>query len=365
MRRTSISWASVSTRFPPLSPHRCKWVRACGNEVIGVRHEPSLVAQPGLHDGGERLSLIGSWGEIAVEPTHRQFVVLPDPDAVGACELECAVSDLDERCGVVHDACTTAIGARHVVVRKAERVPHFVCRELSHAGERHLDRCSAFTDLSEVFEARRGAQCAAVQRSRVVGEGADHSFPHQVVLPESQAPEIHVPFDDLTRARVRDRSAVGPAARRSMGPVDHAVADVHRVRAFRKHFHAKGVDETGRLESLVPPPRAVEKCFSDRLRHAAVEVVQDRLHRPGSCGARVAFQKPMPRRPPYGQTFIDGYRVVVELGPEDADARIRFAWLEVVVRELHQRMMLAERHRFTTRRDRADERSRIVACEGQ
>jgi len=67
-------------------------------------------------------------------------------------------------------------------------------------------------------------------------------------------PRVTVPLDDLARARIGD--APRPelqSARGSMHPVDHVVADVHRVGAVGQHIDLESVSKSRGFECLVPP----------------------------------------------------------------------------------------------------------------
>ena len=99
-----------------------------------------------------------------------------------------------------------------------------------------------------------GEACARIVAFRVLGNeaGADGE-----VLPHAQRAERDVALDDLAGARIDDAAAVRPSAGRAMDPVDHVVADVHRVGVGGQHLDLERVAEAGRLERLVPPRRAL------------------------------------------------------------------------------------------------------------
>ena len=104
-------------------------------------------------------------------------------------------------------------------------------------------------------------------------------FEDQVVLPIAQRAERDGALDDLAGARIGDRSAGAPAARRAVDPVDHVVADVHRIGAVGQHRDLEAVAEAGRFERLVPPARAFDQRLLHVFGRARIDPVLDRLHR--------------------------------------------------------------------------------------
>ena len=144
-----------------------------------------------------------------------------------------------------------------VVVPKPERVADLVRGELPQARERPL------RELRRVLVALR------VRVQQALGD--------QVVLAHAQRAERDDALDDLAGARIVDRAAGAPAARRAVHPVDHVVARVERVHVGRQQLDAEGVLEARGLERLAPPARALEQRRADRLGRAGIEVVDDRL----------------------------------------------------------------------------------------
>ena len=347
-------------------------MRPGADVVVRMRHEPGLRGEALPHDGVEPGSGLLR-REVAVGPAHRQDIVGTHPHAVGVGERErTVVFPDDQRRRVVHDARPAVVGGGQVVVRETERVPDFVGGELPHAGEREFHRVGAVGHLRQVRETRRRRQPAGVGAARVGRQphaggavGRHHPDAVQVVLAKPQAAEVHIPLDDLPGARVADRTAVGPAARPAVRPMDHVVADVLRVGAGRQDFDPERVDESRRLERLVPPSGAVEQGAPHRFRHARVEVVDDRLHRFGHLRRGIAFMEPVPGGQPHGHRLVYGRRVVHELRTVHADARVRFPHFESGAGKPHQRVVLAQGHRFAARRHAANQRSRGVAREGE
>ena len=151
-----------------------------------------------------------------------------------------------------------------------------------------------------------------------------------------------------------------PATRRAVHPVDHVVADVHRVRIGRQHFDLKGVAEAGRLECLVPPRGAFDERAANRLRGAVVDVIDDRLDRLGDGRGRVLLLEAMSRDPPLLDWLVDRRRVVVELDPERRGAGVELSRLVVQVGQLDERVVLAQRDRDRRRGRLPNIRARIL-----
>ena len=139
---------------------------------------------------------------------------------------------------------------------------------------------------------RSRASTTSVDLRRLLGAGRvrrEQAFENQVVLPHAQRAERDVALDDLARARIGNRIAVAPAARRTVDPRDRVVAHVHRVGAFGHDLDLEAVAEAGGLERLVPPARAFDQRGPDRLRRAAIDVIDDRLHRIAHRRRRIAL----------------------------------------------------------------------------
>ena len=126
-----------------------------------------------------------------------------------------------------------------------------------------------------------------------------------------------------------------------MHPVDHVVADVERIGVGRQHLDDESVRESRGLEGLVPPRRAFDERAADRLGHAVVDVIDDRLPR---------FEA-MPRDPVLRDRTGEGRRVVVEVDTKESDARVGAARREAGRRRLHEGVMLAHGHDVRGGRD--------------
>ena len=221
-----------------------------------------------------------------------------------------------------------------ILVADAERVADLVRRELADAGDRGLRQ--------------DGRRLGAVLVRR------EQAFEDQVVLPVAQRAERDGRLDDLAGARIRERRARAPAARRAVDPVDHVVADVHRVGALGQQLHLKRVAIAGGLERLVPPARPFEQRRSDRLGRAAVDVVLDRFLRVAHARGRVDLLEPVPPGEALDERRRDRRGVVGVLQRAETRARVVEPRLVVAVGQLGEGVVLAQRDGIRRRRDAAD-----------
>src|SRR5690349_21540507 len=155
-----------------------------------------------------------------------------------------------------------------------------------------------------------------------------------------------MPFDDFAGSRIDDGRTVRPAARSTMYPLNDVVAQIHRVRPFGHKFHVKGVFVTGRLKSLVPPASPFEKRGANRLRRAAVEIVNDGFYGFAKGGRRISFLEAMPRDEALHDRLAHRCGVIHVGNPEEAAARIVNTRLVAGRGKLHEGMMLADGDRF-------------------
>ena len=184
--------------------------------------------------------------------------------------------------------------------------------------------------------------------------GEVRPFEDQVVLAIAQRAEGHGALQDLAGARIRHRSAGAPAARRAMDPVDHVVADVHRVGAVGEHRDLEAVAEAGRFECLAPPARAFDQRLLHVFRRARVDPVLNRLDRIADRRVRVLLLQAVTTDVAHLHHVADRHAVVDVGEAAVAGARVVVARLVVVVGQLDEREMLAQRHRFGRRRHAAD-----------
>ena len=139
-----------------------------------------------------------------------------------------------------------------------------------------------------------------------------------------------------------------------MDPVDHVVADVHRVGAHGQQLDLEGVAIAGGLERLVPPARPFEQGRTDRLGRAAVDVVLDRLLCLAHARGGIHLLEAMPPREALDQRRGDRRGVVGVLQRAETRARVIEPRLVVAVGQLGEAVMLAQRDGLRARRDAAD-----------
>ena len=156
-----------------------------------------------------------------------------------------------------------------------QRVPHLVRGELPRPRQHHR------------LHLLGNRLAVRIRRKQRLG--------NHVVLPCAQAAQRHLSLDDLARPRIGHRLAVTPPARRTVYPLDHVVADVHRVRALRQHLHLPRILESRRLKRRRPPPRALHQRCANRLRRPAIHVVNQRLNRLAHFRIGILLDQPVPR----------------------------------------------------------------------
>ncbi len=139
-----------------------------------------------------------------------------------------------------------------------------------------------------------------------------------------------------------------------MDPVDHVVADVHRVRAFRQQLHAEGVAIARGLERLVPPPRPLEERRADRLRGPAIHVVGDRFLRIAHARGRVDLLEAVAPQVALDHRRADRRGVIHVLQSAIAGAGIVDAGLVAAVGQFRKGVVFSQRHRVRRRRHAAD-----------
>ena len=229
-----------------------------------------------------------------------------------------------------------------VVVAEAEGVADLVRRELAQPREHHPRQL------------RRRLVAGAIRRQQALRE--------QVVLPRAQRSERDVALDDLAGARVLDAGAVAPAARGGVQPLDDVVADIERIGALRHQLDAEGVAVAGGFEGLRPPARAVEQRRADRLRRAAIEVVDDRLDGVADRRRRILLAQAVPHDEPLDQRLGHRRREVGPGRPERAGARIERQRLVARLRQPHEGVVLLHGDGRRRRRDVGDAAARQAAA---
>ena len=304
------------------------------NVRVLVGEVPEVLGPRVVEDLRQGRRLAGALREFTIAVVDRDLVPVADPRRVRIREIDRAVVFQHfERMRVVHHR-DPALAAVVVVVAEADRVADFVRRELADARERRL--------IENVGLFRAGL----VRRQE--------TFEDHVILAVAQRAERHRGLDDLARARIRHAAAGTPAARRAVHPVDHVVADVHRVGAGRQDVHLERVRESSGVERLTPPARAVEQRLPHVLRRARVHVVLDGLHRVADDGTRICLLQAMAADVAHDHRIADRCAVVHVAQAAIPGARVIDARLVVGVRQLDQRDVLAQCHRVGRRRHAGD-----------
>jgi hypothetical protein len=253
----------------------------------------------------------------------------------------------DQRVGVVHHR-GAPLGGRDVVVRHPERVPDLVRHVLAPAGHRELLR----RHLQPVLAGGGNeAHVDVVVHQRAVGVHPDHRG------------------EDLAGARVAVGGTHRGAALLPVHPVDDGVAGVHGIDALGKELDPEGVAPPGRLEDAVPPVPAVQEGAPVRLRHRAVQVVDDRPHRldelaPG-VRRRVGRLQPPAHHPALPVVGVEALGEVEERRGVDAGAGVERADRQPGLRQLHEAVVLLQGDRPAVRRVAPQLRVRLVGHVGQ
>ncbi len=128
-----------------------------------------------------------------------------------------------------------------------------------------------------------------------------------------------------------------------MHPADHVVPDVHRVDAVRKHAHLEAIPETGCLERLIPPRRALDERVAHLLGSPRVDVIDDRFDRIRHGSRRIALLDAVSENPPLLELRRDRRRIISKLDLNESDTRIERARRKARSWQLDERMVLANR----------------------
>src|SRR6185503_2640494 len=116
-----------------------------------------------------------------------------------------------------------------------------------------------------------------------------------------------------------------PRALGAAGPLDAGVARVEERGAFGKVSDLERAAKARLLERVVPPQRGLAHRGALGLGHAAVEVIDDRLHRIRERGARILLLEPPAADEGALERLGEGCGVIEERGGEEADAGIERA----------------------------------------
>ena len=147
-----------------------------------------------------------------------------------------------------------------------------------------------------------------------------------------------MPLKNFSAARIEDGRTVGPAARRTMHPLNDVVANVQGVCAVRQHFDLKRILVSSRFKGLVPPAGALQQGRTYRLRCAAIQVVNYGFDSLAKRCRRVFLLKAVAATKINDQVITNRRCIVrkaagIVAQTNDATARIISQWLIVVVRK--------------------------------
>ena len=140
-----------------------------------------------------------------------------------------------------------------------------------------------------------------------------------------------------------------------MNPIDHVVTQIHRVGVRGKHLDLKCVLETRGLESLIPPACALDQRILYRLRCAVIYVIDDGFYGFAHCRVRVFLLKAMAYDPSLFEVLVYVRTVIVKADIYRTCTRIETAWSVFIIRELDERLTLANRNVFAHRGDLIDQ----------
>ncbi len=211
--------------------------------------------------------LVGTCRKVLITIDNGTFVPSADTGGVGFAEVEVAQRiEGDVGVRVVHDR-SAVVDAGDVVVHEADGVAYLVRRELTEAGQRHLQH------------ARIGLRTFFIR--------FDEALRDEKILAHPQRTEQNMAFDDFAGAGVGNGAAVRPAARGAVYPVDDIVAHVEGVGVGGQFFHLKGIFIPCRLKSLIPPGGAFHEGRFDGFGRAAVQIIYDGFYCLADFGVRV------------------------------------------------------------------------------
>src|SRR5688572_26803585 len=220
---------------------------------------------------------------------------------------------------------------------------HLVRRKLPQTREHHREKL------------RRGGVGAVVRRHQALG--------NQEVLTIAKRSERYTSLNDLARARIDKRTAIGPTARRSMYPLNHVVTYVHRIDMFRHHFDAQSIFVTNRFKRLVPPAGTIKQRRAHGFRRTAIDVVNNRFDSFADTRRWILLLQTMTRDETLGYRLFDRRGKVHVINAEITGARIEHARLVTCRRQLNKRVTLAHGDRLGHRDDLPYKSSRGVASE--
>src|SRR5882762_3411709 len=328
----------VRARIPQMS-YAARGTRRPRILICQIPQPPPKSIQQNL---AQRRALIRARRKFAVSPCNRNFIPLANPRSVRIRNIRHSIrAQFHHRRRIIHHRRPIHC-ARRIVVHQPQRVPHLMRRQLPQPRQRHLLRRILTRGILPSAILSRGQRFA-------VRVWRQQSLRNQIILPHPQRSQRYVPFDDFSRARIGHRRPIRPSPRRPMNPLDHVVAQIHRVRTLRHQLHAKRMLESRRFERLRPPPRPLQQRRPNWLRRPAIQIIDNRLRRLTHRRRRILLLQPVPRRKSLHNRFADRRRIIHVRNPEKARPRIVSPRLVPRRRQLHQRVMLPHRDRIRLR----------------
>ncbi len=329
---------SSATGLPP-SSHIAPsgWPLPRGRR-IGVGDE----AEPGRARGGDLGASLGV-GPGAIDIVDEEFVPRAKADVIGVGEVDPGAVEADPRRRIVHHRRALLRAGGEIMV-EAQRVADLVRRELADPRERGGDRVVGIAGAGE--------------------PRPDQRLEDQDVLADSKRAQDHRALDRLAGAGVGDGLAVGPAAGRSVDPVDDIVANVERVGTGGQLLDPIGAGQARRLEAFAPPVRALAKRAADRLGRGRVDVEDDRIDDDARAAElRLCFVEPEAGDEVADHRLAERRRSVDLLDPERVAVRVG-ARLKARLRQGDQRMADLQAKRLVGN-DVLDLGRRLRGAEGQ
>src|SRR5579883_37264 len=318
---------------------------ATGRPRILVRKKGESPLRSVFDDFVQGRVFVGAGREIGIAILSSDLIPIANSGRVSLGKVHRAVSSkFYPGMRVIHHR-RAALGAGDVVVLQSQGVANFVSGELSQAR-------------------KRGLQHARVRLLSVL-VGSEQPFEDHVVLPHAERTQRNLSLNDLAGPRINNSSTIRPAASRTMDPVDHVVANIHWISAWRKHFNLKGVSISRGFKGLVPPAGAVQQGRTDGLWSSRIEIVDDRFYWIADRSRRIFLLQTMAGDIALHNWRSDRRGVIHVLDGEEARTRIEFSGMIISVRKLNERVMLAHGNRVWIGYDFLNELSRLFANKGQ
>lgn len=240
-----------------------------------IRYVPVTFIEGFLHYPVERCVFVRRLWKIGITPHDRAFVPAPDPGGIDLGKIDGAVRlQAEPRKRIIHDG-GPVFDAGGEVMGESQGVPYLMRGKLPDPGQRHFLHFPGHGFPVDI--------------------GLQQSFGDEEVLPVPVRAKGDDAFYDFPGPWIYIGKPIGkcPLGRsRPVHPVDHVVADIHRIGAFRQFPDLKGVFETGRLKGLVPPGGAFDQGLLNNRGRPPVYIVNDRFHGLAEGGGRIFLVQP-------------------------------------------------------------------------